>query len=133
MVNVSKKALRKSVAARIHSRFVSSLIKLEGGRGEHFLEELFTPAEQVMIAKRLSALFLLSQGFSAYKVRKMLKLSPSTTSRLQHEIKNGMYKTITGVGKTNKERTEIFADIEVLIRMGMPEMGRGRWKWLDKI
>jgi len=133
MTNTSKKILKKDVAKRIHSRFLKTLVDLRGKSGEGFLEEIFTPSEQIMLAKRISALFLLSRGVSSYRTRLMLKLSPTTTARLKRELDHGKYPSIKNICKNKKSKDQLWADIEVFIRMGMPEMGSGRWKWLKDI
>ena len=138
MTNISKKQLKKKVAEKIHKRFIKTIINLHGKGGERFIEEILTPSEQIMLAKRTMALSLLSSGASSYKVQKLLKLSPTTASRLKREMKNGKYKSIKSIknnnGKDCKDEQDTFwADMEILVRFGMPEMGKNRWKWLDEL
>ncbi len=52
-------------------------------------KELFTHTEKIMLGKRLVAIALLSQNRSPYKVGQILKLSPTTTIKLQSKIENG--------------------------------------------
>ena len=131
MPHVSRKKLKKEVSKRIYNRLVKTVG--ETNYGHAVLSELLTPVEQVMLAKRLAAIIILSQGISSYKVRKMLKLSSKTTAYIMHDIELGKYKQIEKLARNKKDRESFWADLEVVIRMGMPEMGKNRWKWPDKL
>jgi len=133
MVHVSKKRLKKEVADKVHKQFLHTVTNLRGTEGSRTLEELFTQTEQVMFAKRLAAIFMLTQGAPPFHASKVLRLSSSTVSRLQIELENGKYTHIESLVQKKKDRDRMWADLEVLIRFGMPEMGKNRWKWLNNI
>lgn len=133
MVNVSKKELDQKTAEKIRVHFLNTVVKLNGTKGAHLLEEFFTPTEQIMLAKRLAALFLLAENIPPYRVSRLLKLSSSTTARFAEEIEQGKHKSIARSVKKKQNRDEFWAELEVMLRFGMPEMGKNRWKWLDEL
>lgn len=131
MTRISKRRLNKEVSKQIHNRFIKTIVDLHGKSGSVLIEELFTPTEKVMFAKRLAGLSMLAQGISPYKVSKLLKLSFSTTARMQISAEKGKYSSIAEKIKNKKNRDRFWAELEVFVRFGMPEMGKNRWKWLD--
>jgi len=134
MTRVSKRKLKKEVRKSIDDKFVKTLSSLGGGGAvQFFLNELFTPTERTMFTKRLVALLMLAQGISPYRVWKLLKMSPQTTARMSTDMDAGRYPEIMALVKKKKDRERLWADLEVIIRFGMPEMGKNRWKWLNKI
>lgn len=130
MPHVSRKKLKKEVSKRIYNRLVKTVG--ETSYGYAVLSELLTPVEQIMLAKRLAAIIMISQGISSYKVRKILKLSSKTTAYIMHDIELGKYKQIGKLAKNKKDKERFWAELEVIVRMGMPEMGKGRWKWINE-
>ena len=132
MANISKKKLKKEVSAKIHNRFIKTMVDLRGKKGSTFVEELFTQTEKIIFAKRLAGLLMIAQDISPYKVSKLLRLSFSTTAQMQTDLDNGKYPSIAKIIQKKKERDNFWAELEVFVRFGMPEMGKNRWKWLDE-
>jgi len=133
MVNISKKKLKGKIADQIHNNFIKIIVRLEGKKGSLFIEELFTPAEKIVFAKRLAALLMLEKGLSSYKVERLLNLSSSTTARMKKDLHCGKYPSIKIITCRKKENDKFWKDLESFIRLGMPEMGKNRWKWLDDV
>lgn len=132
MTRISKKKLKKEVLNKIHNRFIKTVVDLHGKSGTVFIEELFTPTEKIMFAKRLAGLLMVAQDISPYKVSKLLRLSFSTTAQMKIDIENGKYPSVAKIIQKKKERDKFWMELEVFVRMGMPEMGKNRWKWLDE-
>ncbi len=51
-----------------------------------FMNDLFTPTEKVMLAKRLMASILLQKGYGYLAICKMLKLSKATVNVVHRDI-----------------------------------------------
>ena len=132
MPHISRKKLKKEVAKKIYDRLVKTITSGGSNRGYDVLGELLTPIEQTMLAKRLAAVAMLSQGISSYEVRKVLKLSSKTSAYIMYDIELGKYKHIEKLTKKKKDREKFWTELEVIVRMGMPEMGKGRWKWINE-
>ena len=60
---------------------------------QRIFRELFTKTERLMIGKRLSLLFLLSQDKSTLAISEALKMSPSTVARFELLVSNGVFKS----------------------------------------
>jgi len=133
MVNISKRKLKKDAAEKIHKQFLQTVVGLKGKNGSFVIEELFTSTEQILFAKRLAAIFMLAQHVTPFHVSRMLNLSPATTAILQTALLRGKYPHIEELVKNNRVKEQFWAELEVLVRLGMPEMGKNRWKWLNEI
>jgi len=133
MTHISKRKLSTKATKDIHSQFLRIITTLKGEKCAHVLEELFTKTEKVMFAKRLAAILMLAQNISPFHVSEVLNLSSSTAIRLHNHLLRGDYSHIETIASTKKGRKQLWADLEVLIRFGMPSMGKNRWKWLDEI
>ncbi len=133
MTHISKKKLSTKATDDIHSQFLRIIIKLKGNKGVGVIEELFTKTEQVMFAKRLAAILMLTQDISPFHVSEILNISSSTSMRLSNNLTNGRYSHIETIVSTKKGSEQLWKDLEVLIRFGMPSMGKNRWKWLNEI
>ncbi|MEX0917257.1 MAG: helix-turn-helix domain-containing protein [Candidatus Paceibacterota bacterium] len=134
MANVSKKRLSPSTQKRLHTHFVRSIVSLETRTGgEKFLAELLSPTEYLILAKRLLIVLLLSEGMSQYKIRKLLNTSSSTVFKISNDAESGKYRHISKFCEKKHNRDHLFNDLEVILRAGLPELGRGRWKWLNEM
>lgn len=58
------------------------------------LGEILTKTEQIMIAKRLTSIYLLQQGYSKYRIAQILKMSGSTIARIDVARQAGTYANI---------------------------------------
>ena len=133
MTNVSKNPVKKVIQNKIEDQFVSIIVNLKNKRqADLFLNELLTKSESVMLFKRLAIVFMLSEGFPPSIISRTLKVSRDTVLRLYRIFdKNGYTEILKEINK--KHNKKIFWDeLEVLFRMGMPEIGAGRWKGFNK-
>jgi len=131
MPHVSKRKLPSSV----EKAMLAQLLSLSDERrvGRDALTDLFTQTEQVMLAKRLAAIALFLEGASIYRVWRSLAISPSTAARLRRNLAVGEYQAIEKLFRTRKQREQFWSKLESISRGGLPEMGKGRWKWLDEL
>lgn len=92
MTQVSKYPLSKEVYERIFDIFLKSVTKYNSKKmNAVFLEELLTPTEQIMLAKRLAIGFLLIKEYDYRTISKILRVSTGTVNRVNLTIKNGKY------------------------------------------
>ena len=133
MPHVSKKQIKKETAQKIREHFIKTVVSLGGkNQGKVFIGEILTSTEQIMLAKRLAMLIMLADGVSSYKVCKILNLSASTSARFKKEVDGGAYPYIKSIVEKKKSKDKIWNELEVLLRGGLPSMGKDRWKWLDE-
>lgn len=134
MTRVSKRPLGEDVRGRIDSRLVEAVTNLRTkAEGAHFISELLSDAEQLILAKRLMIIFMLNKGVSQYRIVQLLNVSSATVFRVDQGMVEGKYEYLGSVCRKKKNRQVFLKELEVIVRFGMPSMGRDRWKWLDEL
>ena len=87
MTQVSKIPLRKEIENRIFEIFLESLAKVRFKEEVNkFIQDLLSPTEQLMLAKRLSIAFLLHKGYDQRSICRILKVSLSTVNRVSLKL-----------------------------------------------
>lgn len=129
MTHVSKRQLKTSdfnaLNTKVHA-IIGSLTKKDSGL---FFAAFFTKAERIMLTKRLCAIALFHEGYSAYRVSKLLIISPSTANLIKLKYEVGAYAPIVRVlEKKPNLAKELLTALEYLLRAGLPPRGKGRWK-----
>ncbi len=133
MPHVSKKRLKRDIFERVGDNFIKLMsFPRKEGKARLFLNDVLTPTERLMIAKRLAVIVMLCRGYSGYKIYTALKVSPSTVSRLQTQIEGGAFPYLAQLfGGSQKKEAHAFWDALYKFIKGMPpRVGRGRWKFL---
>ena len=123
MPHVSQKRVKKQVFNRMSNEFVNAIASMKNSsevRG--FLNELLTPTERVMLAKRLAVILMLKKKYSFLMIRHILKVSPSTVARISLQYEKGAYsKLLIEIKKQNSFWSELSKIIP-------PRAGRNRFK-----
>jgi len=135
MVNVSKKKLQKDVLNQINNRLVETVAVLKTNDStKNFINDLLGESEKIVLAKRLSIVFMLQENISWYRISTLLKVSDTTVKKIAVKIDRGGYKNILKIVKQKKNRRAFWAGMEVIVRCGMPPIvGKGRWNFLDEL
>lgn len=134
MAFVSKKPLKKEVQTQLNQQFIRTIVELRTvNGGKNFISELLTDTEQVMLAKRLMTIFMLAENISQYKISKILNVSSSTVARTAHLMNSGAFSHLVRICRKKKDREVLLRELEVIVRFGMPSMGKDRWGWLDEL
>ena len=134
MTYVSKKPLKKDVKKRLDEQFIKTIVALRTTPGgKNFISELLTESEQIMLAKRLMMIFMLAEGISQYRIKQLLHVSSSTVAHIGLGFKSGKFEHIRSVCRHKKSHKTFLDELEVIVRLGMPSMGKDRWKWLDEL
>lgn len=88
MTKVSRFPLRRDVWERIFGLFVETTAGLKDKRLlASFIDDLYSPTEKIMLAKRLAAAVLLAKGHSYTEVGRVLKISSPTIAKISLKIK----------------------------------------------
>lgn len=130
MAHVSKEQLDEEIFVKIYNQFVHS-VSSHSKQKQGVLSDLLTDTEKVMFAKRLAAIFMILEEASFYHIKETLHTSTSTTKRYYLNLERGEYTHIEKFFTSRKEKKDLWLTLEVLVRAGMPPMGRGRWQWLN--
>ena len=83
--------------------------------------------------KRLAVVVLLEAGTSWQNIGELLGMSPSTIARIHERTRQGKFKTIASFAKDKRWNKSFWGILERILRAGMPEQGRKRWDWLNKM
>lgn len=141
MTQVSKIPLRKEIEKRIQEIFVSSLSKVRSSDEVYrFINDLFSPVEQLMLEKRIAIAFLLYKGYNHRMISKLLKVSLSTVNRVSYKLQygeRGYLRVITKI-MVSEKMSEFFHKIDDFLGDLMPPKGRSwseyrREQWMNKL
>src|SRR3989344_8389726 len=128
MPHVSQKRIKKEVFKRMSDEFINSVSSLKTYLEiKGFLNELLTPTERIMLAKRLAIILMLRKGYPFIIIERTLKLSPSTVARFWKLTKTKTFQFIFKETKRKEDQKKFWDELEKLMRMGMPPRGKGRW------
>src|SRR3989344_2410063 len=97
MGQVSKRLISKEIADRIFDVFVKSFIKIRNVEdAQKLADDLFSPTERIMLAKRLAIAFLLMKGYEYREINKLLGVSTGTIASVNLSLQHGSkgYTTI---------------------------------------
>lgn len=134
MAQVSRYPLSKDVADRIFEVFIKSLIKVKNQQDAQVLvNDLFSPTERVMLAKRLAIAFCLMQGYEYREISKLLRVSLGTVATINMALKYGSsgYKTILDRISKEEKLADFFKSVgEKLLSVGQYGKGSGTWRYL---
>jgi len=134
MSHISQKPLKKETLKHINNQFLVFFGSFRlSHSSQNILKDLFTDTELLMLAKRLAVIFMLIEGYSRYRISLVLKVSPSTVTRMWRAYEGGEYRHVEKSLIDKKKREEFWQGIEKLLRGGMPPIvGKGRWKGIKK-
>ncbi|MBI2103564.1 hypothetical protein HYT59_01010 [Candidatus Woesebacteria bacterium] len=133
MPQVSKHLMAPKIAERVYKVFIDSI---KNTRSHHevitFLNDLLTPTEKTMLAKRVAIAFLLLEGDYNYRyISKTLKVSAGTIARVHTTlILQGMgFQKILGSMIKRKTLKIVFEELlESLTPLPPKGSNWGEWK-----
>ena len=144
MVNVSKQKIKKETLAAINDQLVDFVADLETPlETKNFLDEILTSSEKIQLAKRFAIIVMLERGYMFDEITSLLKVSPSTVSKIQLGKSNGRFKEITehidcifdteSKVEEKESYTALRAYIDTWLLPLPPIAGRGRWRNLQRM
>ena len=135
MARVSKQKLNKKVLNQINNRLVDTVANLETSFATRiFLNDLLGEEEKIILAKRLSIIFMLQENISCYKISKLLKVSESTVKKISIDIDLEKYENILKIVRQKKNRLTFWTGMDLVLKLEIPSLvGRGQWNILDEI
>ena len=88
MSQVSKRAVSREVLSETFNSLFTALAKTsDAGAIAKILDDILTPTERVMIAKRVMAAILSDRGYTLREIGEILKMSTTTINAVRREIK----------------------------------------------
>ncbi len=130
MPHISKKRVHKEMMEKILRRMFLMFKKAEEKNllGP-VINEILTKTEQIMIAKRLSIILLLSRQIPQHHIVDVLNVSPSTVSKASLDIERGKFNSIIKTFEKKKIDIEkLIANILFIGGIVPPIPGKKYWK-----
>ncbi len=118
MPQVSRRLLARKIEKRMYEVFESALADLKKSQDiRNFVDDLLTPTEKIMLAKRLAIAVLLAKGYNYRQIADVLKLSSGTiTAVLKHQFINGQgYSVVVKKILGDEEAQKFFLDLEKIL------------------
>lgn len=114
MSQVSKHFMNPKIAGKVYDVFINS-IKNSRSKNEviSFLDDLLSPAEKTMLAKRVAIAYLLLEDKYTYReISKILKISLGTIAKIHatFALKGDGYRKIIGNLVTNKNIKNLLSE-----------------------
>lgn len=124
MTRISRIPIEKDIWERVWNIFLDSLSSLKKESTADFVNDLFSDAEKIMLAKRLSVALMVIKDYSPAEISDTLKVSPSTVNSVKKwlNIKGEGYRMILSKIVRSEEMEHFFQNIdEILYKMGHPK------------
>lgn len=131
MTQVSRIPLRKEVEQRVYEVLMESVAAAKShDTVSRLLDDLLSPTERLMIAKRLSIALLLYKHYSQRTISKWLRVSLTTVNKVSFsmQIGQGGYRSIIESILRNEELKGFIQKIEIAIgELFLPKTDRRHW------
>ena len=119
MVRLNKTHLQEEQINKLFFQLATMLTSKQAGHVNAVLFEILGREEQIMIAKRLAVILLISEGLSSYKIGNTLKLSESTIASIRNKLANDKYDTIMqNLGKSKKKYFDLLTTLDSILHLG---------------
>jgi len=123
MPQVSKRKVNQDIETKMYETLWQAISNLKSASDiQTFLDDLLSPTEKTMLAKRLAIAALLLRKYDYQAIMDLLKVSSATVSKvvLTLNLKNGYKIAINKIARSEATR-EFWKDIENLVfRMSSP-------------
>jgi uncharacterized protein YerC len=132
MTQVSRIPLSSEIEKRIFEIFLDSVAEVKTrGEVEKFLDDLLSPTERVMLAKRLSIAFLLHKGYDQRSICRILKVSLGTVNKVSLGLKLGGegYQRVIRKIIQGEKMEEFWQKVDDFISDIVPPKGRDWRAW----
>jgi len=131
MAQVSKRFLRKDVEERIFELFWNSFSSISTReRAAVFLNDLLSPVEKTMIAKRLTIAFLLTKGYNYQEINQLIKVSDTTICKINSQLLSSGkgYKAIINEIIKGEKWAKFWLDLDSFFSKVIPLTPGTNWK-----
>lgn len=133
MSKISKRLLNKEIQKRIFALFWKTIAELKTPtEASSFFNDLLSPSEQIMLAKRLAIAVLLSKNFTYSEIDNVLKVSRPTIMNVSLWLKHkgaGYRKAVEKILKDEKKEEFLDKIEEFILGMEMPaKLGSSRYQ-----
>src|SRR3989338_9557367 len=135
MPKVSKYLVKEEVKKRMFEVFWKTIADLKTPSDvEEFFQELLTPTERIMLAKRLAISILIIKKYTYENIVDILKVSPVTIGNIARWLKTegkAFQKAISKILKQEKQE-EFWDSLEQFLSDIIPPSRGSNWKMARK-
>ncbi len=131
MTQVSRRFLDTKTQNYIIQTFIAAAGKLSSPLlTQAFLQDLLTPTEQIMLAKRLCIAYMLEKKYPQRAIADTLRLSTTTITRVSTVLKSKSigYKKVIGAMLVDEKISDFFNKLDTMIGKLIPPPKSGSWK-----
>jgi uncharacterized protein YerC len=134
MSQVSKYPIREEVFKRIFELLLKAVGEVKDRKEtEMLIDDLLTPTEKIMLAKRLAIAVLLAKGYTYKAIREILRVSPPTIALVQiaFKYKGAGYRHFTQKVLQEEESRLFWEKVEDLVLTAASSVkGGSAWRYL---
>ncbi len=135
MAQVSKYPIPKNVADRIFEVFIKTLIKVkDNSDAQRLADDLLSPTEKVMLAKRISIAYLLLKGLQYREISRLLRVSLGTIASVNLSLQYGSngYKLILNRIASEEKVEDLLGSLSEKLASipAKSTKGSGTWRFL---
>jgi len=125
MPQVSKRFLKKEKLNKIFTLFFDLIADIDDkNKAEKVVDELLTPTEKIMVAKRIACLYLVSKKIPPTIISDSIKLSSSTIGHYYYLYEHSaIIKEFIQEKLASKKVSDLLKNIYVEIWYGIPRKG----------
>ncbi len=129
MTRVSKKRIKDEHFRKIFDQFIE-VVDLSKSKQDKklFIREFFSPAERVMLVKRIGVIYMVMKEIPDRVIAETLSVSTSTIGRIIEKYDKGDYKYLKSILKKNKE--SLLDILEKIYFILPPKVGRKRYRFV---
>lgn len=125
MSKISRRYLNKELESKIYEVFLKTIVDIKTiAEAKNFIEDLLSPAEKIMLIKRLAIAVLLTKGKTYEYIDHTLKVSRATIMTVSLWLKHGKggYKKVVENILHAQNKDALIDNIEeILIRLSPPK------------
>lgn len=129
MPHVSNKKIKQDLLEKIFGKLIVVLGEARKNNSlSQVANELFTPTEKIMLAKRLAIILMLDSDIPQHRITNILNVSPTTVVKMSLGIEIGKYRSILKISKV--EKTDLEKMVWNILTAGgimPPKVGRKYW------
>src|SRR3989344_447704 len=132
MTQVSKYPLRKEIKERVYEVFAESLAMVKTkNQVDKLINDLLSPTERTMLAKRLSIALLLMKQYDQRAITNILKVSLGTVSRVSRSLQTGSggYGMVVSTLIKDEKLHDFLQKLDDALANLLPPPGRNWSNW----
>ena len=135
MTNVSLRSLSSSDQAALMRQLGNIFTNNTLTQSHLLFSELLTPAEQILLIKRLAIILLIHEKQSLYRIADTLDVSANTVRSHKLKYQKGIYHSIVKrAHKKSFDSQKFWHVVDTVLRAGLPPIaGPGRWGDLQSV